>query len=104
MSADSGFKDLFLHQIYLYPQEVTEVLLKTDDLDERERARVKLHQQVQVTLWSLFPTHIRAEYTKSAYPRSPHAARVGGRVRCGARRQGLVAGAEALLWLRSYVP
>jgi hypothetical protein len=46
MAADGGFKDFFLYQIYLDPQEVAEVLLKTDHLDERERARVKLHQQV----------------------------------------------------------
>jgi hypothetical protein len=68
MSADGGFKALFLYQIYLHPQEVTEVLLETDHLDESERAPVKLHQQVQITLWSLFPTYIGTKYTERAYP------------------------------------
>jgi hypothetical protein len=68
MSADGGFKGLFLDQIHLYPQEVAEVLLKCDDLDERERALVKLHQQVQVAPWSLLPAHIGAKHPQRTYP------------------------------------
>jgi hypothetical protein len=68
MSADGRFKGLFLDQIPLDPQEVTEVLLKYDDLDEWEGTRIKLHQQIQVAPWSLLPAHIGAEYTERAYP------------------------------------
>jgi hypothetical protein len=58
MPADGWFEGVFLYQVHLHSQEVAEVMLKRDDLYERERTLVKLHQQVQVAPRSLLAAHV----------------------------------------------